>query len=294
MGWLKNIKIGPIKIKFSKAGIGVSFGMKGSKDTHIFRAHGDLYYQRVEAPEARTDIELQEIKTASAEELIACSSDNLVKEINEKQQKVELFVVGIGVLVGLFILLTFSLGIVAGMLTLPLALGLIPLKRYERKNRSIKLHYDFDAKAKTVYQGLLDSLLSLQNCSNLWRIEAQGEPKERKYSAGASALIKRSSCAVVKSVPKFLDTNVEIYQIYCGEQKLCFLPDRLLIYQGKKVGAVQYPNLNIEVGNVEFIAEGKVPKDGKQIGKAWKYINKDGALIGALPIIKNCLLCFME
>lgn len=120
MGWLKNIKIGPIKIKFSKAGIKVSFGVKGSKDTHIFMAHGDLYYQRVEAPEARTDIELQEIKTASVEELIACSSDDLVKEINEKQQKVELFVVGIGVLVGLFILLTFSLGIVAGMLTFPL------------------------------------------------------------------------------------------------------------------------------------------------------------------------------
>ncbi len=118
----KNIKIGPIKIKFSKAGIKVSFGVKGSKDTHIFMAHGDLYYQRVEAPEARTDIELQEIKTASVEELIACSSDDLVKEINEKTAKSRI-VCGGGDWGGFsrsVYIVNFSLGIVAGMLTFPL------------------------------------------------------------------------------------------------------------------------------------------------------------------------------
>ena len=44
----------------------------------------------------------------------------------------------------------------------------------------------------------VESLLSLQNCSEFWRIEAQGEPKDGKYSAEASALIKKSlySCKI--------------------------------------------------------------------------------------------------
>ena len=58
-------------------------------------------------PAVRQDVELQEIETASIEELIAHSSDELTQEINEKQQRVELFVVGLGVLVVLFVVATF-------------------------------------------------------------------------------------------------------------------------------------------------------------------------------------------
>ena len=47
-------------------------------------------------------------------ELIAHSSDELTQEINEKQQRVELFVVGLGVLVVLFVVATFLLGYCRG------------------------------------------------------------------------------------------------------------------------------------------------------------------------------------
>jgi stress response protein SCP2 len=277
MGWLKNKNLGPIKINFSKAGIKVSFGVTGSKDNLVITGCGGFNYRREKVPAVRQDVELQEIETASIEELIAHSSDELTQEINEKQQRVELFVVGLGVLVVLFVVATFYWGIAVGMWILLLGLGLIPLRIYDRKNKVVRLSYDLTGETKKAYQCMLESLLSLQNCSEFWRIEAQGEPKDGKYSAEASALIKKSPCTVVKSVPKFIDTNVEIFQIYCDKLRLCFLPDRLLLYEGKKVTAIQYADLNIEVSTVEVVIEGKVPKDGKQVGKVWKYVNKDGS-----------------
>lgn len=274
MGWWKDIKIGPIIIKFSKTGIRFSVEVAGSKGNYIITWRGGWPFLRTTTTQ---DVKWQEIETVSVEELIAHSSDELTKEINEKQQKVELFMVGLGVLVVLFVVVTFFRGIDVGIYTLLLGLGLIPLRIYDRKNKVARLYYDLNVEAKKAYQGMRDSLLSLQNCSEFWRIEALGEPEERKYSAGASTLYKKSPCRVEKSVPRFIDTDVEIFQIYCDKLRLCFLPDRLLLYEGKKVAAIQYADLNVEVGTVEVVVEGKVPEDGKQVGKTWQYVNKDGS-----------------
>lgn len=296
MGWFirKSVGIGPVRINFSKSGIGASVGVKGArismgpKGTHIFMGRGGLYYrQKISGPHSIENLEvvqtpqeletdLQEIKTASIDQLIDSSSDNLLKEINEKHQKTELFLVGSWVLAGLFALITFSSDIVTGMMTLPLGLGLIPLKKYDQKNKSIKIDYDLDTDAQTVYQSVLNALMNIQNCNNLWRINAQADTRDRKRNAGASTLVRRTGCSIIKSPPKFMNTNIEVYQINCGDHKLCFLPDRLLVYQGKQVGEIQYQNLKVEVGVTQFIEDGGVPNDGKKVSETWRFVNKNG------------------
>jgi len=300
MGWFlrKSVGIGPIRFNFSKSGIGASVGVKGArismgpKGTHIFMGRGGLYYrQRINGATHSTDMptvlppnheytsesELQEIKTASIDQLIDSSSDDLLNEIADKHQKTELFIVGCWLLVGLFLLISYLADVATGMIILPLGLGLIPLKKYDEKNKSVKLDYDLDEDAKYVYECLVNSIKSIENCHKIWRINAQGETRDRKRNAGASTLVRRNKCSTIKAAPKFMITNIDVYQINCSDQKLCFLPDRLLIYQGKKVGAVQYQNIIIETDVTRFIEDEGIPSDGKQVGETWRYVNKNGS-----------------
>ncbi len=55
-----------------------------------------------------------------------------------------------------------------------------------------------------------------------------------------------------------------------------FFPDRVLVFDRRKVGAISYDALNVEVAQVRFIESEGVPSDGKVVGQTWKYVNKKG------------------
>lgn len=153
--------------------------------------------------------------------------------------------------------------------------GLIPLRNYDRKRKTIHLEYDLDEEAKK-YEELVSAITELKNCNKVWRINAQGDSKDWKRNAGASTLVKRSLTSITRGAPKFMSTNVELFQVYCTDYQLCFLPDKLLMYQGKKVGAVSYENLTVETDITRFIENESIPKDGQKVGETWLYVNKNG------------------
>lgn len=57
---------------------------------------------------------------------------------------------------------------------------------------------------------------------------------------------------------------------------LYFFPDRALVYEGKRVGAVSYDNLQVFQRNQRFIESGSVPSDATIVDHTWQYLNKSG------------------
>lgn len=57
---------------------------------------------------------------------------------------------------------------------------------------------------------------------------------------------------------------------------LYFFPDRALVYEGKRVGAVSYDNLQVFQRNQRFIESGSVPSDATIVDYTWQYLNKSG------------------
>ena len=61
-----------------------------------------------------------------------------------------------------------------------------------------------------------------------------------------------------------------------GKQILYFLPERILVKDGKQFGTINYRDLELRIENTQFIESEGVPSDSEIVGWTWKYVNKKG------------------
>lgn len=57
---------------------------------------------------------------------------------------------------------------------------------------------------------------------------------------------------------------------------MLFLPDKLFIMQGSKIGALNYSDIDSNAHTTRFIESESVPRDAQVVGQTWKYVNKSG------------------
>ena len=145
---------------------------------------------------------------------------------------------------------------------------------YKRKNTII--FYDIDEETEARLQQFYDAFDEITKCKRKWYILSKNYNFDSKYNAGASSLVNRKDIIIANKVPKYIKTNVKIPCIPVGKQKLYFFPDKILIIEGKKVGALSYKNLGISVTNGNFIETEMKPWDGTVVDYTYKYVNKSG------------------
>ncbi|UFH60475.1 DUF4236 domain-containing protein [Sulfurovum mangrovi] len=299
----KAISVGPFRFNLSKSGIGVSAGITGfrvgtgPRGNYVHMGRGGLYYRQTlpssgsntsdgnsshpELHERYEELEhepLTEIESGDIAKMVDSSSAGLVAEMNEKRKKVRIwpFVAGFGLLVTLFTLNksdSATPAIIFAILTTVLTY-LASIKDSLRKTTVI--FYELEPDIESLFQKLHDAFNKISSSSRKWHIEAEGGVKDRKRNAGATSVIKRTSISLERGNPPYVKTNIAIPSIPVGNQTLYFFPDKVLVFESNKVGAVSYPHLNILVENTRFIEEESVPKDAKVVDTTWKYVNKRG------------------
>ena len=168
--------------------------------------------------------------------------------------------------------LNFFLLLIVGAL---LAAGVSYAFRRDTIRKTAVLLYDFDPIIEQAFGKLHESATRLAECCGCWHIAASGTVHDGKYHAGASELVDRKDTTIQVISPDFLATNVETVAIEVGQQVLYFFPDRLLVFDSGRVGAVSYDELNVEVTQTRFIEE-KAPGDARVVDQTWRYINKKG------------------
>jgi hypothetical protein len=76
--------------------------------------------------------------------------------------------------------------------------------------------------------------------------------------------------------PSYISTDAAVYMVNTGPQRMYFLPDRILVYEGDQIGAVQYGSLTFKLVPSTFVESESVPYDSEIIGRTWRYTNKSG------------------
>lgn len=241
--------------------------------------------------------QLTEIESADILQLRDTSSEQFLEEINQKYNAPvywkKITAAGLmGLLVGTipFMVMISALGLAefdAIFLLLFYGLGLIfviVLSIYfyqlNQEQKNIVLFYTMDNELESAYQAVHDAFHKLQSCDRVWHMQAQGkvyEPHEIKLSSGAGTIIRRQQIRLTNSSPEWIKTNITVPTIPAGKQVLYLFPDRMLIQDGKRFGAIQYTDIDINVDNSRFIEEDFLPSDAKTVGQTWKYPNKDGS-----------------
>jgi hypothetical protein len=73
-----------------------------------------------------------------------------------------------------------------------------------------------------------------------------------------------------------LATNIAVPSLHARRRSLYFLPDRILIRDGRQYADLPYVACRVTGTTTRFIETGRVPGDAQRVGTTWKYVNKGG------------------
>ncbi|MEV4800496.1 hypothetical protein AB0K18_10825 [Nonomuraea sp. NPDC049421] len=173
-------------------------------------------------------------------------------------------------------LVTGRFGLVVIAVGLPFVLW-VALR--DRAARAVVVMYDVTDEAAQRFDHLVASIAGLQRAHGFWLITASGaviDTYQFKVNAGASTLLRRLNAAVRFAGPRMLVTNVAVPTLTAGSLSVHFLPDRVLVQDGRHIADLAYQHLQVAVEPSRFIEEGPVPRDGTVVSSTWRYVNVKG------------------
>lgn len=303
----RSVRFGPLRVNFSKSGVGLSAGVRGlrvgtgPRGNYIHAGARGVYYRaalpgpavrRRVAPRpapaavpspvpAGTDGSLEAFKSiasAEAAQMSDCSSDSLLDEIRTKHQRIR-FWPWMAALGAIEILVSWNHGLpgwVTGILALGCAVTTLFVFRWDVRRKLTIVHYDLEAAAEQALAQLVGAAAKLRQCRGLWHLTGQAVVRDGKYHAGAATTVRRGKALVAERLPPYVVANLNPIAVSLSKISLYFFPDRVLVYQGKRVGAVSYGALRCTGSDVRFIEDGAPPSDTEVVGRTWRYVNKSG------------------
>ena len=304
----KSVKFGAVRFNFSGAGIGMSVGIPGlrigtgPRGAYISGGKGGFRYRRslgrVSAPASSTSptgvtpsyeaatapspdvLATVEHDTKNVLELTDSSSDALLQSMNEQRRKGDYWPAAA---IGLGFLFLMIRGIGAtwpGFVHLLIFLtfvGVTAWVRWRDKMRKLTvLFFEPDAPASGAYEELLASFTTASNVVKLRSVAQTSTYADTKYSAGASKGLKLVNGDFHTGQAPGVIANIDVPLLRTDKTTLAFYPDRVLAFQGKSVGAIDYHDLQSASKAVQYIESESVPSDANVIDHTWQYVNKKG------------------
>ena len=304
MGWgyRKSFGSKAFRVNVSKSGIGFSTGVKGfrvstnSRGTFVNIGGGGVYYRQKigggyaqgrgvrpspSTPQprpsaAQPSVSFQAVATADAGSLVDQRSEQLLSAINEAVSQPGAMRVVLPIAIVSTLLTSFAaawLPFASGLVWL---LALAYIAQADRKARTYSLLFELDPAAEARWREMNAVLSRFASTQAIWRIAANAHTTDWKRNAGAQTLVDRRRATVYQKEPPLISTNVKPWCIDVGDQQLCFMPDRLLVYGQGRYGAVEYDALGIGFSFDQFVESGPVPGDATRVGTTYPYVNKNG------------------
>lgn len=284
----KSINLGGgFRINISKSGVGYSWGTKGYRITktakgtvrHTTSIPGTGFSyteefgkkkvphsQPIVPPPDSNHYATENIVNNTATAMVSDGSGNMLALVKRALRINKL--ANISMLIS-FLFIAFPLG--------PIALFLsFLLKIYIKTFGRINLDYIIDDDQKEIVMQHMEPMFRVIDSSKVWRVVQSSQVINKKYEAGASSTVKRTSCKTTKKAPFPFKANTPAAVFKMGKERLVFLPDKLFIIQGSKIGALNYSDISIYAHTQRFIENEHIPKDAQVVDYTWKYVNKSG------------------
>lgn len=294
----KSINLGGgFRINFSKSGIGYSWGVKGlrmtktakgrsrttvsipgtglsyvhesgkKKSKKVNRSGNSARHSAAQVIE-NNHYDTQAIVNTDASKMVSEGLEDMLASASKALKLNKYFT--IGSCVALF----FSFAVPYLFL---LAIALLALNIFVMVKGTIELDYNIDADQQTIVDERMRPMYKMTESKKVWRIMQTSKVIDRKYSSGAKETVERKVCTASTKANFPFKTNIKVASFRVGNETLLFLPDKLFIIQGSKIGALNYSDITSDIHTTHFIESNNVPKDAQVIGHTWKYVNKSGA-----------------
>lgn len=293
----QTLRAGPFRFNLSKSGVGVSAGVPGfrigtgPRGNYVHVGRGGVYYRaslnrRSPAPRVQempgwyplpsSEIVMQDMTGATAWTLLPTGADDLVAQLNEAARRLPLWPFGLLAMIVLAAALPGAVAVVALVAAIPLVAW---LALRDAARRSVVVFYEVEGPQAQWLDSLIQVWAALGQAAGLWRINAAGQVRttyQYKTNAGASNILSRARVTASLAPPRRLVTNIAVPSLVEGNRALHFLPDRLLVREGRHFTDVPYASLRLRWESTSFIESNRVPHDAQQIDTTWRYVNVKG------------------
>jgi len=147
----------------------------------------------------------------------------------------------------------------------------------DRERTTARIIYDVDCESLLERFAFCNAVgEALAGSNALWHVYSSVATSDRKRNAGASTLIRRTRVRCTNKPLRHFEMNIVPWSIPVGPQRLMFLPDRLLVIDGKQLAGIPYEQLEAVHAAVNFVEDESAPADSRQVDTTWRYVNKSG------------------
>lgn len=157
--------------------------------------------------------------------------------------------------------------------------ALIRWRRVEPKRRVVVL-FDMSLEAAVWYEQVLRAWRGICDSEHVWRTVRSGEVQTRyqyKVHSGSGVVREREPAAAALSGAKHLLTNIDIPTLSTESASVHFLPDRVIMREGRKYQEMSYRDLGVHVGTIRQVETGGVsPRDAYLEELTWLRVNLAG------------------
>lgn len=283
----KSINLGGgFRINISKSGIGYSWGTKGMRVTKTARGTTRTTYSIPGTGISYVDEQSGKKRSKSRnnyqnQQQVITNNEFSTENVNvkdyqpaeyeeilaemKKAQKLNFIST---LLILTFVLAAFPVFIVTGIA------GIV-MKIIVHKKMQIPMEYSFDEESKASFDEMSAIWMSLNKNKKFWQTISESS-LNRKTSGGASRGVKRISAKAISKLPFFVTSNVQPFGLKLRKQKVYFLPDKMLVVSSLNVGAINYSDIKMDLGESRFVETDPVPKDANILGYTWLKVNKNG------------------
>jgi hypothetical protein len=305
----KSVRFGAVRFNFSGSGIGMSVGVPGlrigtgprgayiaggmagfryrkslnspsrgmpAQTTPVLPGHVSPGQPAVQPPSQKV-MSTVEHDTKNVLELRDSTSDALLQSMNEQRSAQPLWPFGAGSAAIAWFMVHPHLARWPGwaefFIAAVLAAAVYWVYWRDSMRRLTVLFYDLDAQAAKRFEDLCEAFRSAHT-QKLRAVASTSRYANVKYSAGAGQGLKLEAANHVHGQGPGVAANISVPILKTGKTTLAFYPDRVLAFQGKRVGAVTYKSLVPLVSSSRFIETEGVPSDASVIDHTWKYVNK--------------------
>lgn len=286
----KSKSIGPVRLNFSKSGIGVSTGVKGARlslgpnGTYINIGRNGIYYRKkigstsgktAHGTSCNTEYSNEGLEYAPADVIRVAPAtggsefeNSILKDIKRARAFDWLWVIA-------FLLLSFAIHPSWSLLLIFVLRCLFP------KLSNAVIQHDLDSETLLEWEKFTEIVKMLKTSKKLWIIETAQRNSNTKYHAGAFRNLSRRSASVKVIKPKRKtgfrvksdSVSVAIKSAKCS---LLFLPSVVILKKGHRYAVCSYDELNLRSSTTNFIESDSVPRDAEITRYTWQYVNKDG------------------
>lgn len=155
--------------------------------------------------------------------------------------------------------------------------GAIPFTKWNTERRSVRLIYDV-MNPEIVERLAVANVVGrcLGGSHRVWHVTQSNAIANPKKNAGAKAELHRAEANCTSGTTPNFELNIDVACLEAGDTRLLFLPDRVLVWNGKQLGAIPYAIARVSTAATQFVEHGAIPGDSRRVGTTWRYVRSDG------------------